>query len=213
MHIDVFSDVVCPWCYIGERRLAAGLAQRPGLRATRSWRPFQLQPEMPAEGIPWAEMVRGKFGGPERAAAMFRQVSAAGAPDGIRFEWERVATAPNTVDAHRLVLWAAERGREWEMAGALFGAYFTEGRDLGSADDLAAAAARAGLDPEEARAFLAGDGGRDEVRRSQEEARSLGISGVPFFVIDGRWAISGAQPVETFLRAFDEVAAGAGDAP
>jgi predicted DsbA family dithiol-disulfide isomerase len=212
MHIDVFSDVVCPWCYIGERRLAAALAQRPGLRATRSWRPFQLQPEMPAEGIPWAEMVRSKFGGPERAGAMFRQVSAAGAPDGIRFEWERVATAPNTVDAHRLVLWAAGRGREWEMAEALFGAYFTEGRDLGSADDLADAAARAGLDPDEARALLAGDEGRDDVRRSQEEARSLGISGVPFFVIDGRWAVSGAQPVEVFLRALDEAAA-AGGAP
>ncbi len=210
MHIDVFSDVVCPWCYIGERRLAAALAQRPALEATRSWRPYQLQPGMPAGGMPWTEMVRSKFGGPERARGMFQHVSAAGAPDGIRFDWDRVATAPNTVDAHRLVLWAAERGREWEMAEALFHAYFTEGRDLNSADDLAAAAVEAGLDAEEARAFLAGGEGRGEVLRSQEEARELGISGVPFFVIDGRWAISGAQPVEAFLRAFDEVAA-AGD--
>ena len=152
-------------------------------------------------------MVDGKFGGPERARAMFRQVSAAGAPDGVRFRWERVATAPNTVDAHRLVLWAAERGREWEMADALFGAYFAEGRDLNSVDDLAAAAGEAGLDPGEARAFLAGDAKRGEVLRSQEEARELGISGVPFFVVDGAWGISGAQPVEAFLRAFDEVAA------
>lgn len=212
MHIDVFSDVVCPWCYIGERRLAAALARRPDVEATRSWRPYQLQPGMPAGGMPWAEMVRTKFGGPERARGMFQHVSAAGAPDGIRFDWDRVATAPNTVDAHRLVLWAAERGREWEMAEALFAAYFTGGRDLNDPEQLAAAAAEAGLDPEEARAFLAGGEGRDEVLRGQEEARELGISGVPFFVIDGRWAISGAQPVEAFLRAFDEVAAAGSEA-
>lgn len=162
--------------------------------------------------MPWAEMVRAKFGGPERARGMFQHVSAAGAPDGIRFDWDRVATAPNTVDAHRLVLWAAERGREWEMAEALFAAYFTGGRDLNDPQQLAAAAAEVGLDPEEARAFLAGGEGRDEVMRGQEEARELGVSGVPFFVIDGRWAISGAQPVAVFLRAFDEVAA-AGGAP
>ncbi|HEX2187592.1 MAG TPA: DsbA family oxidoreductase [Longimicrobiaceae bacterium] len=207
MRIDIFSDVVCPWCWIGERRLAAALERRPELEVARRWRPFQLQPGMPAGGIPWEEMVRTKFGGPERARAMFAQVSAAGAPDGIHYAWERIASAPNTVDAHRLILWAAERGREWETAEALFGAYFARGADLGSADDLAAAAAEAGLDPREARAFLAGDGGREEVLRSQREAGELGVTGVPFFVIDGRWGISGAQPLEVFVRALDEAAA------
>ncbi|HEX7243072.1 MAG TPA: DsbA family protein, partial [Longimicrobiaceae bacterium] len=110
------------------------------------------------------------------------------------------------VDAHRLVYWAAERGREWEMAEALFRGYFAEGRDLNSADDLAAVAAAAGLDPEGARALLADDEWRDDVAASQEEAAALGISGVPFFVVEGKYGISGAQPVETWLRALDQIA-------
>ncbi|HEX7240834.1 MAG TPA: DsbA family protein, partial [Longimicrobiaceae bacterium] len=103
MQIEVYADVVCPWCWIGERRLEAALAQRPELRVRRSWRPFQLQPQMPPGGLPWAEFAAAKFGGAERARGMFAQVAAAGAADGVRFAWDRVATAPNTVDAHRLV--------------------------------------------------------------------------------------------------------------
>lgn len=207
MRIDVYADVVCPWCYIGEHRLERALTLRPELRVERRWRPYQLQPGMPAGGITWEEFVRTRFGGAERARGMFAQVAAAGAQDGVRFDWERVATAPNTVDAHRLILWAAEQGREWAMADALFRGYFTEGRDLNAEDDLAALAAEAGLDPEAARGHLRGDAGRDEVLRSQDTAAELGISGVPFFVIEDRYGISGAQPVELFLRALDQVAA------
>jgi predicted DsbA family dithiol-disulfide isomerase len=117
-----------------------------------------------------------------------------------------VATAPNTIDAHRLVLFAAERGQEWPMADALFAAHFTEGRDLNDADQLVAVAESVGLDAAEVRAYLAGTAGIAEVQASQEQAERLGITGVPFYVIDGRYGLSGAQPVEVFVRALDELA-------
>lgn len=207
MIIDVYADVVCPWCYIGERRLERALAQRPDLRVERRWRPFQLQPAMPAGGVPWSEFARQKFGGVERAQAAFAQVVAAGAEDGIHFAFDRVASAPNTVDAHRLILLADRHGRQWETAEALFAAYFAEGRDLNNPDHLVAAAESAGLDPGAVRAQLASDEGRTEVAASQEEAGQLGISGVPFFVFDERYALSGAQPVVVFLQALDTASA------
>lgn len=207
MIIDVYADVVCPWCYIGERRLERALAQRPGVRVERRWRPFQLQPAIPAGGVPWAEFARRKFGGVERAQAAFAQVVAAGAEDNIRFAFDRVASAPNTVDAHRLILFARGYGRQWEMAEALFAAYFADGRNLNDLDGLAVVAESAGLDPVAARAYLAGDEGVAEVAASQEEAGQLGISGVPFYVFDDHYALSGAQPVAVFLQALDAASA------
>jgi len=202
--IDVFSDVVCPWCYIGERRLARGLelarAQQPGLAVEQRWRPFQLRPEIPPEGESWQAFVRDKFGGEERARAMFAHVTALGAAEGLTFRFDRVASAPNTADAHRLIL-SAGPGREWAVALALFRAYFAEGANLNDREQLVAIAERAGLDAREARALLDGDDGKAEVVRSQLEAGRLGIRGVPFYVIDGRLGVSGAQPPELFARA------------
>ena len=206
MLIDVYSDVVCPWCYIGEKRLKRALRERPGLEAEVHWRPFQLQPGMPEGGLPWSEFVRRKFGGVASARAAFEHVVAAGEPDGVRFDFDRVASAPNTVDAHRLILFAAERGLRWETADALFRAYFTEGKDLNDHEQLLELATGVGLDAGEVRGYLDGAGGVDEVLASQEEAGRLGIAGVPFYVFDGRYALSGAQPVEVFLRAIDAAA-------
>jgi predicted DsbA family dithiol-disulfide isomerase len=201
MVIDVYADVVCPWCYIGERRLERALRQRPDLQVERRWRPFQLQPGMPRAGLPWSDFARRKFGGVERARSAFAQVTAAGANEGITFAFDRVATAPNTVDAHRLILFGGQHGREWETAEGLFAAYFAEGRNLNDVDDLVAV--KSGLDADEARAYLASSEGVDEVYASQEEAGRLGIEGVPFYVFDGRYGLSGAQPLEVFLRALD----------
>ena len=201
--IDIFADVVCPWCYIGEHRLEWALVQRPELQVERRWRPFQLQPGMPAGGIPWAEFVRHRFGGEARARAAFAHVATTGAADGLAFDFDRIASAPNTVDAHRLILLAADRGLGWEMADRLFKAYFTEGRDLNDHAQLAEIAAAAGLDPEQTRAYLAGTDGVADVAESQREAARIGIRGVPFFIFDGRIALSGAQPVELFLEAID----------
>ncbi len=208
MKIEVYSDIVCPWCYIGEKRLAQALADRPDVEVERVWRPFQLRPEMPPEGEPWATFAAAKFGGTARAAAMFAQVAAAGAPDGAVFRFDRVASAPNTVDAHRLVLWAREQGRgEWAMADALYAAYFAEGRNLNDRDTLLALAVSVGLDADETRRHLDGGGGAAAVRESQQTAAEHGISSVPTYVIDGRYAVVGAQPAAAFAQVFDAVLA------
>ncbi len=135
----------------------------------------------------------------------FTHVTEAGRPDGVRFDFDRVASAPNTVDAHRLILHAAERRKEWPMADALFRGYFAESRDLNDPEDLTAIAADAGLDPNEVRTFLADDPGTQDVWESQQAAAGLGIGGVPFYVIDDRYAVSGGQPAEVWLRAFDAI--------
>ena len=216
MRIEVWADVVCPWCWIGERRLYAALAQRPDVLPEVVWRPFQLQPDMPPEGRSWDYVVRSKFGGPERARAMFAHVAAAGAADGVEFDFDAIASAPNTRDAHRLVLLAQEAGIGREMAEALFSACFAEGRDVGKADVLADVGARVGLDRGVVARFLGGDRLARVVDESQAQAAALGIDGVPFFVLDGRYAFSGAQPLETFVAVLDRVRAmdaAAGDAP
>lgn len=203
MLIEVYADVVCPWCYIGERRLERALEQRPEVEVERRWRPFQLRPEMPADGRPWE-----KFGGEERARAAFAQVTEVGAQLGIRFDFGRVASAPNTVDAHRLILLAAERGRQWKVADGLFRAYFTDGRDPNERGTLAEIAAAAGLDADEVALYLGRDSGVEEVWESQEEARRLGVNSVPFYVVDGRYAVVGGQSAETWRRVLDTVQAG-----
>ena len=203
IQIDVYADVVCPWCYVGEKRLEQALQQRPDLTVERRWRPYQLRPEMPAGGLPWHEFAVDKFGGEGRMRAAFEHVSAAGEPDGIRFDFGRISSAPNTVDAHRLILYAAEHGLQWETAEALFRSYFVEGTNLNDPAELAGVAASAGLDTGEAREFLSGDAKTDEVWSAQREAGLVGVTGVPFYVFDGRYALSGAQPVEAFVRALD----------
>lgn len=205
--IDVYADVVCPWCYIGVRRLEQALASHTGTTVDRRWRPFQLRPEMPAGGEPWQAFVAEKFGGEERAASAFEQVTDLGRSDGIDFRFDRVARAPNTVDAHRLVLLARTQGREWPVAEALLRAYFSEGRDLNDRDDLLAVAAAAGLDEASAGTLLAGDELVDDVLESQRVAQRLGVSGVPFYVIDDRYAVSGAQPAEAFAQVLQRVEA------
>ena len=210
MIVDVYADVVCPWCYVGERRFEKALALRPGLEVERRWRPFQLQPGLPEGGIPWDVYARRKFGGELNARGTFARLTAVGESEGIRFDFGRVASAPNTVDAHRLILLAGEQehGLQWELVDALFRAYFSEGCNLNDHDELATVAAGTGLDAEEVRRYLAGDVGKVEVRASQEEAYGRGVQGVPFYVFDGGRTISGAQPVEEFLQALDGVRAG-----
>jgi len=205
--IDVYADVVCPWCYIGVRRLEQALATHAGTRVERRWRPFQLRPEMPSKGEAWQAFVAEKLGGEDRAAAAFEHVTELGHHDGIDFRFDLVTRAPNTADAHRLVLFARAQGREWAVADALLRAYFSEGRDLNDRDDLLAVAAGAGLDTTEVDALLAGDEHVDDVLESQRIAKRLGVTGVPFYVIDDRYGVSGAQPVETFERVLERVGA------
>ncbi len=211
MTIDVFADIACPWCYIGEARLQTALKARPGLAPKRHWRPFQLQPGLPRTGTPRDAFFERKFGGADRMAQAFNHVADVGRADGLRFDFDRLAGAPNTTDAHRLVLLGASYGRAFETADALFEGYFADGRDLNDADDLVAIAEHAGLPGADARALATDDRFEAEVAQSQEVARRSGISGVPLYIFGGQFALSGAQPVEAFVQALDQAASASPD--
>jgi predicted DsbA family dithiol-disulfide isomerase len=203
MQIEVFSDIACPFCYIGEKRLGRALELRPMLQAERLWRPFQLQPQLPKIGIPWQEFAVQKFGGMADMKAAFAQVLRVAEGEGIKFDLENIYSAANTADAHRLILLAREQRCELEVAQALFQAYFTEGKNLGDFATLQSIAASAGLTqgvPE----LLSSQRFVQEVEASQNEAVQLGVQGVPFYIFNRRVALSGAQPLEVFLQAIDK---------
>lgn len=209
MHIDIISDVACPWCFIGKRRLARALAQRPDIATTLSWRAFQLNPDLPPEGIPRDIFIAAKFGGIGQAVRSYAAIAAAGRAEGIDFAFERIQRIPNTLNAHRLIQLAAGEGRADGVVEALLGAYFLEGVDIGEIESLAIVAERAGIDSRRALAYLAGDAGRAEVLEEERRARRLGIHAVPCYVIERGYAIAGAQEPEMFLPLFD-LAAGIG---
>jgi predicted DsbA family dithiol-disulfide isomerase len=203
MQIELYSDIVCPWCYIGERRLRRSLAQRPDLQVEFHWRPFQLQPGLTPDGTPWRDYAERKFGGWDRVEATYARLNEAAADEGITFSPDAIATAANTCDAHRLVLFAAEEGKAWEMSDALMTAYFVAGRDLNDHDQLIEIAVGVGLDPETVRSVLASDWYEEEVAASQQLADEYGIQGVPFTIFEERYALPGAQPIEVVLEAID----------
>jgi predicted DsbA family dithiol-disulfide isomerase len=209
MHIDIVCDIVCPWCYIGKRRLERALARRPGLSVTRSWRAFQLNPDLPSEGVPHRFYLAAKFGSVPEARRAYAVLSAAGRAEGIDFAFDRIGRAPNTLRAHRLIHFAADEGVGDDVVEALFHGYLGEGLDIGDIDTLTAIAGRAGLHPAAVRDYLVGESGTQEVRAEDRRARQLGIHAVPCFVLERGYAISGAQEPELFLSLFD-VAAGVG---
>jgi predicted DsbA family dithiol-disulfide isomerase len=202
--IDVISDVICPWCFIGKRRLEKALI---GRSAAVRWHPFQLNRDMPREGIDRKSYRIRKFGSWERSQELDAQVAAAGQGEGIAFHFDRMARTPNTLDAHRVIWLAGESGVQDAVVETLFHAYFTDGRDLSDRATLADVATGAGLDRAEVDDLLAGDNGLDAVRAGEDEARRLGASGVPFFVVNGRIALPGAQPPELFRQAFEKAGA------
>ena len=208
MRIDIFSDVICPWCYIGKKRLEKALALRPPAELAVQWRAFQLNPDMPAEGMDRKAYLEAKFGGPEAASRIYDNVRAAGAKENIPFAFERIPRTPNTVGAHRLIRFGQREGRQDETVSALFQAYFIDGRDIGDPATLARIAADAGLDEAAAARYLASDENLDQVLAEDAFARRLGIGGVPCFIFDGKYAVSGAQEPEAFLPVFDLVAKG-----
>jgi predicted DsbA family dithiol-disulfide isomerase len=195
--IDVISDVVCPWCYIGRRRLGTALAQfaaeAPRVRPLVSWHPFQLNPDLPREGIDRQLYLAKKFGSSRGAAEIYARVLAAGRSVGIDFAFEKIARQPNTLDAHRLISWAQVQGSAEEVVERLFRAYFLEGRFIGDRNVLAAVAGEAGLPAEAARAHLASNEGVATIAEMDRRVRELGVSGVPFFIFGGKLAVSGAQ--------------------
>ncbi len=205
MRIDVVSDVICPWCYIGKRRLATALNQRPEVEVEILWHPFQLNPDMPPEGMERSAYLSAKFGGSAHAERIYVSVAEAGATVGIPFAFDRIRRTPNTRDAHRLIRWAAAQGRADAAVERLFAAYFIEGRDIGDRANLAAIAGEAGLDAHEAGQWLDSPAEIEPVLAEDRGARRLGINAVPCFIFERQYAVSGAQEPEFFLPIFDLV--------
>jgi predicted DsbA family dithiol-disulfide isomerase len=203
--IEVFSDVVCPWCYIGKRRLEIALDLLGGDNDVEIlWKPFQLNPGMPPEGIERQAYRSAKFGSWERSLELDARVASVGASVGIAFAFDRIARTPNTFDAHRLIDYARTDGKQHALVQSLFRAYFTEGRDIGDRQVLAELGAEAGLDRAELEGLLSSDGRAGEVRLEEERGRRLGINGVPYFLIEGRVALSGAHEPEIIVGALEK---------
>jgi len=205
LSIEVVSDVVCPWCYIGKRRLEGALAlyaaARPEAPApTVVWKPFQLNPQLPPEGMLRADYVAAKWGG-RSSADVYARVSAVGASVGIAFAFDRIVRQPNTTAAHSLIALAGDHGVQGEVKEALLAAYFLHGRDLTDDDTLVEVVAAAGLDSAAVRAHLADPATRQAIAEADGEARRLGVQGVPFFIFNRRYAVSGAEASETLLQA------------
>jgi predicted DsbA family dithiol-disulfide isomerase len=203
IRVDVFSDIACPFCYIGDTRLERMIEGHPELTMEWVWHPFQLQPDLPERGIPWDTFSVQKFGGLEARRSAFAHVIQAGAGEGIVFDFERMPVAPNTMNVHRLVLLASEHGLGKAMALALYKSYFSEACDVTNPHELERIAVKLGLDAATVQAMFSSDMYRDDVRSSQLEAQRLGISGVPFFIFDQKFAVSGAQPVEVFEQVLE----------
>jgi predicted DsbA family dithiol-disulfide isomerase len=205
--VDVVSDVVCPWCFIGKRRLEKALALEPEIPVEVRFHPYFLNPWVPRDGMDRNDYLTTKFGSPERYGEIAQRVKAAAAADGLTYASEKMARQPNTLDCHRLIRWAGEIGKAAEMKQRLMDLYFTEGADLSDPEVLAEAAADVGLNREDVRGWLASDRDIAAVEGQAKAAQEAGINGVPFFILGGRYAISGAQAPEHLAQAIARVAA------
>lgn len=207
MIVDIYSDTICPWCFIGKRRLERALAVRPQPDVIFRWRPFQLNPDMPFEGMERQTYLALKFGGAENAQRVYDHIASAGDEEGIPFNFAGIRRTPNTLNSHRLIRMAedSEAADVDAVVQALFDAYFLEERDIGQTEVLSDIAAGAGLDRADVERRLAGDEGIDLIRSEDTFARRSGITGVPCFVFNARYALPGAQPPEVLLRMFETV--------
>jgi predicted DsbA family dithiol-disulfide isomerase len=203
--IEIVSDIVCPWCFIGKRRLAAALAivaqEAPELRYRTLWRPFFLNPDTPPEGEPYLPFLERKFGSRERVDRLFAQVSAAGSAYGIDYAFDRIRLRANTLRAHRLIHWAQQRGDADALVERLFAAQFLRGEYVGDIDVLAAIAGECGHDPAAIKRYLASTEDEVLIRDEERKFRVLGVSMVPTFIVDGRRAIVGAEDPAVLAQA------------
>jgi len=203
VEIEIWSDIVCPWCYIGKRRIEDAVAEYPG-DVSVIYRAYQLDASPVPSPRPLLDALADRFGGPERVRAMTARTASVAAADGLELDFGR-AVAANTFDAHRLIRWAADQGRQADMVEAVHRAHFTDGVDIGSRDALAGLAGGLGLDPTAARAYLDSGGGVAEVNGDIATARELGISSVPTFVLAGKYAVVGAPDAATLRAAVEQV--------
>lgn len=201
--IDIISDTICPWCLIGKRRFERALAQRPDLEVQIDWRPYQLNPEMPRAGLDRKSYLEAKFGGPERAQQVYDRIRDAGVEEGIDFDFQGIPRTPNTIDSHRLIHWAANAGVQDMVVERLFQAYFEHGEDIGDRLVLLDIAEASGMDRGLVADLLEEEADAELIRKEDGLAREMGVQGVPCFIIDRKYVVSGAQDPEVFLKAFD----------
>ena len=206
VRIDVVSDVVCPWCFIGKHRLEKALALRPDIPVEVHWRPYFLNGWIPREGISREQYLTTKFGSPERYKGIAQRVTAAAAEEGLTYASDKMKRQPNTLDCHRLIRWAETEGKAAEMKQKLMDLYFTQGADLTDRETLVQAAASVGLDAKTVREGLASDQDVAEIEREALSAKEAGIEGVPCFIFGGKFAVSGAQSPEYLAEAIDRMA-------
>lgn len=204
--LDIVSDPVCPWCYIGKTLLDRALAERPRHPFTIRWQPFQLNPDMPADGMDRHTYLETKFGGREAAARAYAPVLERAEEARLTLDFAAIQRTPNTLDAHRLIHWAGIEDRQMPVAMALFRAYFQEGRDIGDKEVLADIADSAGMDAAVVRKLLESDVDSEAIHKKDRQFREMGISGVPTFIIAGQHAVPGCQPPELWIKVIDEIA-------
>lgn len=208
MQLDVVSDTVCPWCYIGKKRLDEALAQRGSDGITLRWRPFQLDASIPEGGVDRKAYMKKKFGAdPDRTKAVIGTIRDYGDQLGIQFNFDKIMLSPNTLDSHRLIRWAGTAGCQNEMVDILFRRYFTDAEDIGDHAVLISAAIEAGMDSDIVEDLLVCGADRELVQREETLAREMGIQGVPSFVINEQWVMVGAQETPALVRMFDKLLA------
>ena len=204
MNIDVLADVICPWCYVGKRRLERALAINRPPHVSIAWRPYELNPDMPREGMDRAEYLTAKFGDAS-GGETYAKVIEAGKAEGIAFAFDKIKRTPNTLSAHRLIRFAQRSYRQEEIVEALFKGYFTEGLNLADVDTLVKIAAANGLDAHGARAYLNSDEDEAVIKREADYARQVGITGVPCFIFDQKYAVPGAEDASVLRKVIDRL--------
>ena len=208
--LDILSDPICPWCYIGKAHLDRALAARPNHPFAIEWHPFQLNPDMPREGMDRRAYLEAKFGGRDGAVQVHGRIAEAAEAAGLKIDFGAMERTPNTLDAHRLIHWAGLEGRQTAAVSRLFKAYFEEGKDIGDTSVLLDIAEGIGLDREMTGRLLDSDADLEDIRARDEHARARGVSGVPTFVVANAHVVPGAQPPELWLQVIDDLAAQSG---
>ena len=203
IQIDLFSDVICPWCFIGKRRLERALKIRSNPRVDINWRAFQLNPDMPKNGISREQYIEAKFGSPERAQGIYDNIRRVGETEGLEFRFDKIKRTPNTILAHRLISWSKHLKISDLVVERLFKAYFFEGLDIGSMETLIELLEELEINTEAFKSYIKTDNGLDEVSDETRFAYENGITGVPCFIFDKKYSVSGAQEPEAFFPLFD----------
>lgn len=207
VRLDIMSDPICPWCYIGKTHLDKALAEAPDHPFVIEWHPFQLNPDMPPEGVDRRAYLEGKFGGKEGAVKAYAPVVEHAEAAGLKIDFEGMTGTPNTIDAHRLIHWAGIEGKQSQAVDALFDAYFVQARDIGDHEVLADIADGIGLDASVVLRLLASDADREDIRKRDAHSREMGINSVPTFIVAQQHAVPGAQPPELWHRVIEELRA------